>query len=501
MFHASRQEKGQGTPIPIPAPSGGMNTRANYLELPANKARWLKNFIPTTGRCVVRPGYSSYADIEDTTGGLSLMEYRGETGTTLLAAASDGDIYSVSSGSVSSKGSGYSQHPWSWENLNGYLIAVNGADTGWSYNGSTLAALTFTGVTLSTLRTVKECGNRLWFTVNNSASPWYGPVAGVSGALTKFDLKQIAKGGKCLGVYPWQSSTVFIMSTGEVLVYSGDPSTDFTRQGAYWMPPPVGYDPAVKVGNELIIMTSAGPIPMQYIVSGLAFDADSLQSWSEIQPSWTADFADYGANVGWSATYHGGMVYFNIPTSSTTAKQWVNNLNIPGGAWTFYGEMNAGEFARTSEGLFFIDKSAGRVCKHTGATDISDPVIAEARPGYILPSQGRSAFEYTLARVNYDADGIAYSQIVVDVDFRETDFPLNYTQLSVEGGGGAWDDPWDSAWGEEARAQLRWQKIHGVGRAVAPCIRIKNYADSFQWFATDVLGAQAGVRSPAGRQR
>ena len=482
-----------GEPIPIPAPSRGMNTLANYLSLPPDQARYLENLIPTSGRCSIRPGFSAESAITGTTAAYSLMEYKGASGTTLLASASDGKIYSSGTNPATELASGYSTAFWSYTNLNGYLIAVNGADTPWRYNGATVSATGFTGVTLTTLRTVKKVHNRLWFTANASGDVWYGAPNAVAGPLTAFQLSQEASGGKCMGVYEWKSYTVFVMSTGEVVMYAGDPATDFSFYGSYKAPLPVAYDAALEIGGDVILMTVSGPVTLELVAAGLAFDVDSLQGWGWIWPSWAADAISYGVNNGWNAIYHKGMAYFNVPTSATESKQYVNNLSVPGGAWTIYTGFDAGQFAQTADGLFFSDKGNGRTCEHTGTQDDGSDITAYARQGFTYPSNGQTNLQYTLMRINYVTNGIATSSVHIDTDFQSKEFSVNAVTISSEAGSGAWDAAWDTAWGVDAVTQLRWQKVNGFGRAVAPAIKLTCNASTFDWFSTDVMSAPAGV--------
>lgn len=473
--------------MPIPAPSRGMNTLSDHLSLPADQARYLENFLPVSGYCAFRPGYSEYSTISGASSTQSLMEHLGASGTTLVAAASDGGIYNASAVPATSLATGYGTDPWSFENANGYLIAVNGEDTPWRYDGSSVTATGLSGVTLTTLRTVKRVRERLWFTVVGSADVWYTEPGAIAGALTQFQLSQIASGGHCMGVYPWRDNTVFVMSTGEILVYAGDPGTDFAKYGSYRAPRPIAYDAAVKIGGDLVIMTVSAPITMELVAAGLAFDMDSLQGWGKIAPSWASDCATYESNPGWNAVYHDGIAYFNVPTASDDAKQYVCNLNVPGGAWTVYTNLKAAQFARTESGLFYGDKSDGRICQHTGAQDDGEMIVAIGRQGMTYPTQGRSAMQYTMARLNYSATGHSYATMHVDTDFLDDDFSAAEVALSLISGSGAWGEPWGSPWGTEAKAQLRWQSVSGYGTAVAPAVRIRTNSTSFKWYATDVL--------------
>lgn len=494
MKHLPLQPAQAGAPFPIPAPSKGLNTLDSYQALPPDQARELENWLPTTGRCTVRPGYLLSSTLAGAASASSLLAYHGATGDILIAAASDGKLWNATATTGVELGTGYSHaHPWSGDQMSGYLIAVNGDDTPWRFDGTTISATGFSGVTLTTLRTAKIVRNRFWFSVNSSADVWYGDVMAVSGTLTKFQLSQIAHGGYCMGVFPWKDYTIFYMSTGEVIIYAGDPGVDFTRYGSYMAPAPVGYDAGVLIGGDLVLLTQTGPITLELIAAGLAFDVDSLQGWGKINPSWTADFNAYGSNEGWNAIYYKGIAYFNIPTGSNTAKQYVNNLNVPGGAWTTYSGIPAGQFVFSQDGLFFTDKGNGRTCKHSGSLDDNaNRVVALARQGFSYPSQGAANVQFSLAKLNFSADGEASAQLQIDIDFRPSDLTAPEITLSQEGGGGDWGSDWGSDWGYPSVSQLRWQKVKGYGRAVAPLVRVRSGADTFDWFATDLMAAPGG---------
>lgn len=483
-----------GEPMTIPAPSRGMNTLVNYASLPADQARELINWFPSEGKCSARDGYIESCVVEAATGMKSLMEYKGIAGTQLIGAGDDGSIYECTGATGVELDDGYTNDYWSYENSNLYLIAVNGEDTPFIYNGTVISATSIAGISdITTLRTVKLVGGRLWFTVVNSATVYYLDPDAIAGALTGFDLSTIANGGYCMGVYPWRDSTVFVMSTGEVLIYAGDPATTFAKQGSYMAPRPVAYDAALKIGGDLVLMTVAGPITLELVAAGLAFDVDSLQGWGWISPSWAADCKLYEGNDGWNAIYYNGVAIFNIPTDTGTAKQYVNNLNVPGGAWTVYDGINAGQFAQTASGIFFSDKASGRTCQHSGDDDDGEYITMTSRQGFTYPTGGKTSLQYTLARLNYDTNSIAYATLAIDVDHRSTDFQALETELSLEAGSGDWGEDWGGSWGTDPVPQLRWYKVNGFGRAVAPAVRVRTNAVKFDWFATDVIAIPGGM--------
>jgi hypothetical protein len=135
--------------------------------------------------------------------------------------------------------------------------------------------------------------------------------------------------------------------------------------------------------------------------------------------------------------------------------------------------------------------SSGRLCQHTGTSDNEDQITAIARQGFTHLAEGKFNLQFTLSRLNYNATGVLTCAMQIDVDFQEYEITAQDVTLSSEGGGGAWDNAWDTEWGFEAKVQLRWQKIKGFGKAVAPVVKLKSTTGG-DWFATDLMYALGG---------
>lgn len=491
--------KGSGTSFAIPAPFLGYNSREAYTALQPTEARILENWLPDEGAVKVRPGYLTSQTIVGATTVPSLMKWKGPTGEKLLAGA-NGNIYDVS-GAPSSLGAGYTVNRWSTTNFNGYIFGVNGADTPWRYDGTTFGATGFTGPTLTTLQTISQVRNRLWVTINNSADVRYGPIGGVTGALTTFQISQVAAGGKCVGIAGWSRDagdgpddfTVFIMNTGQVIVYQGDPATSFALVGKYDAPSPVGVGTHVKIGGELVILTTSGPIPVTAIVAGDAFSFDALQTWGKVAPAWRTDYARYGANAGWNAHFFDGIAYFNIQTGLTATKQYVLNTRV--NAWSTYSNMPVAQFADYLGSLYFGSASSNIVYRHAGGTDKGSQIITLAAQGASYPGGSGISKAFGMFMPFMDADGPAQIQFSLDIDFRDSALGASVFDLTTAGTGASWGDPWGSMWGAPGTARRRWYSVpsNGYGRAVAPRVRTLSTADSVSWFASQLQAVPGGM--------
>src|SRR4051794_16757493 len=128
------------SPVPLPSPWGGMNTREGLAALQPNEARYLENWQPTGNALTPRAGFGTASS-----GGLSaavetLAAYDGLSSRALIGVKG-GSVYDFSGASASLlSASGYSSSRFQTECYNGYLIAVNGIDAPWAFNGASVGA-------------------------------------------------------------------------------------------------------------------------------------------------------------------------------------------------------------------------------------------------------------------------------------------------------------------------------------------------------------------------
>lgn len=501
----------QGKSKTLPAPFGGLNLRDDIAALEENEARVLENWLPTTGQLSIRPGFDDHGTGIGTGEVKTLAAFMGYTASHLIAAGG-GKVYNTTSaGAATELATGFTQDRWQTALYGNRLFLVNGADAPQVYNGTTCSAIVWTGsgLTNTNLVNVALVRNRLWFCENSSADVWYGDVGQIAAAsaLTKFQLSQIASGGICMAVGSWSrvdsgdgadDLTVFMMSTGEAIVYQGDPSTSFSLVGKYQTAPPIGRQCLFKVGGELVAVTRLGFMPMSAAVQqqvGKSLDFSSVDPWGKIAPGVVTDAASYASNGGWHGCLHNGIVYVNVPkTPGVVSLQRV--LVTRNGAWTDYTKLNASSLCSFGGDLYFGAQTGGKVFKQTGVSDNGESIIASASGAFIYPTSAKNTNIYTAARPKLQADGTVSGLIGVDTDFVVRSLSGTSVNLIDTGSSeSAWGNPWNTTpWGIRSAADNKWFTVTGEGKAVSVRLRVLSSSSQLDWFNTDLLYKPGGIR-------
>jgi hypothetical protein len=523
MFIPPEAATGKAVAVPVPAPTLGLNTREHFTDLQANEARELVNWLPGAGSCKLRAGYEPWCNIAPVDGlmvdergyywadelGALMGVTAGGSGTGLggspiltlarylsgatrkMIAASGGSLYEVLGGTAISLATGYSRNLWSCHYFNQYLFGVNGVDTPWRYDGSVISATGWTGPSsLSQLRSVRVIGDRLWLTKLNSGDVYYGGSMLITGALTLFAASQIADGGHCLGVFPWRGNVAMAFSTGQVLLYQGDPATTFSLVASYYAPPLVDYDAAVEMGGELVLMTIGGPISMDVVAAGLAFNLEALGNWGKIAPSWKDDVINYHSNEGWFGKFINGVVYFNIPNGTNPPKQYV--FNTRNQAWCTYEGLPIASMENIDELIYLGSNNSAVVYLHTGGLDNGAEITARGRPGFSYFSNPGNNKMISRVKPSIVANGSVLGQFAIDADFETQQFSGPIYDIGARTTGTNWGAPWGSPWATKSTNDIKWIGVAAKGRALSPICQIFSRAQSVEWFATDVLGRMMG---------
>lgn len=497
------RQQGVGQPFTFPAPTGGLNLRDDITALPPDKARELKNWLPDIGVLKPRAGYASQSADAGTTAVPTVAVFEGAATRKPIAVAG-GELWDISGTTASSLHNGsYANNSFVTANFNGFIFGVNGVDTPLRYNGSAYSATGFTGPTIANLASVAVVGSRLWFALTDSAVAYYGSLGGVTGALTSFDVGQIASGGRLQTVCSWSRDsgagaadvTVFIMNTGEILVYTGDPASTFTLVGRYKAPPPIGRRCWVRVGGDLIIITRMGFLPISAIVSGAVGEqggsvASSIPVWGEIAPGVASDAVSYGALDGWMGIFWNGLVIFNVPILSSNSKQYV--LNTRNNAWTLWDYPSLC-FADNDGTLIFGGLDLGDVWKSSGTSDNGSEIELISRSGYIR-SPNNSNWRATMIRPYLAGDGDVSAIIDVDMNYEGRPFSGNYETLLQAPVGGDWGDDWGVDWSGGSTVYNRWQSVKGIGTSMAVISKMTTQALNVTWNQTQVSVKPAGHR-------
>lgn len=493
----------QGQSVTIPAPYGGLNLRSDITALQPNEARALENFFPSSGTVELRPGFASYATGMGSGEVKTLAGFVGLTTSKLIAGA-NGKIWDATSeGAATELATGFTEDRWQTELYNNKLLMVNGVDLPQHFTGSAIAATSWsgTGLTITNLVNVGLSRNRLWFCENNSADVWYGGIGAIQGTLTKFQLSQIATGGICMAIGSWSRDsgigaddvTVFVMSTGEILIYEGDVATTFNLIGKYAGAPPVGRQCLRKIGGELMVITKLGLLPTSAAIGGVALDFARIDPWGKIAPGVVKDAALYSGNIGWHAVLHLGVFYVSVPlVDGALAKQWV--INTRNGGCTTYTGWNASAFASFNDNLYFGGQTGGIVYKAGGSSDAGEDITAYSNGAFITPSGPDKTNLFTSIRPKIKASGAVSGVLGVDVDYVIRSLSTESVNIVQDNSTTPWGSPWGSPWGQESTSAPLWYGIQGNGRAVSVKMRATGQTADMQWFATDLLWKPGGIK-------
>lgn len=500
----------QAVVAPLPPPIGGWDTRSSLANMPIESAIQLKNWWPETDKVTVRNGSSEHSigmsgNIE------SLIQYNPLTGTGELFAANGGALYDVSSaGSVGpSVSSGHTNNRWQYAQLANtsgtYLKAVNGTDTPLEYDGTTWGTgSAITGPTAANLIWINVHQRRLWFGEEDSLSAWYLPVNTIGGAATEFTLGGVAtRGGYIMAMGTWSRDAgsgmddfaVFVTSEGQMIIYQGtDPSAAATWAlvGVFDVGRPIGRRCFVKSGAELIVVTQQGFLPVSGVLQAGIAETKLIAISDKIAQAVNNSYRNYGTLFGWQPILFPTqqMLVFNIPTSTTTAEQYVFNT-LTGAAARFTG-MNALCFGMREDSMYF-GTSDGRVMKFWDGTDDD---------GNLIVVDGVQAFTYLdspLKKALKKAEVICQSNadpkggVDINTDFEVINPDAAITAEEVTGT--QWDvAEWDvDNWAQSVNIYSGWRGVRGNGRSVSVRFRVRTTTSTPSWIATNLTFIPGGL--------
>lgn len=481
--------------IEIPAPTGGWNTRDHPTVMPANDAVSLINLIPRHGFVEMRGGYESYSTGVGS-GDVDLCVEYFDGSTRALITASSSNIYdSTAAGAASSLASGFTSGRWDTAMMNGIMGFVNGADAPQKYDGATVSAMTVSGsgLTATNLVGIHVHKQRSYFWETDGPSFWYSDTNALGGTLTEFPLGEVAKeGGRLLRMTTWtvdggsgpDDYAVFIMSSGEVIVYQGyNPGSALAwgLVGIYKIGEPVSdraitrYGPEIMVcvENDVIAIPSAfqQPTPPTTKLSGAISDA----------------VYNFGGNPGWELFWFANeaLMMLNVPVSLSpdTFEQYVLNtqtlaatrfIGLPARTWVAYnGDAYFGSTDGTVYRFNTVESDGGEDIDCTGHT---------AWASYGIPTNKMvTALIPTFSAV----DSLAYD-IRAGYSFVE---PSTSSPSSTVSSGTPWGSPWGSSWGAVTGETIlnKWRMSTGRGTPVSVKLQFSRQGDRPKWYKTDAL--------------
>ena len=483
-----RYRKRLSKEYPMEPPTGGLNTRESLDNIPERDAVVLENWTPDLGSLRVRGGRREHTDSDDIDGHTpshveSLMVYESGSAKELLAgeygATNTCVIYNATSigapGDPVLKDS-LATARFDSTNFEGNLIVVGNGITPQTYNGTVMTNLVIDFDGGGARTDVIGClshKNRMYYWVNNAPDVWYTELFTPGATATKFPLSFVSrKGGRLVKMATWTQDggagpddlAVFIMSSGEVLIYRGSSPAayaDWALVGIYDIGVPISDRSVVKFGTDLIVSTELDYVYFSDVIQG----KEARQKKTKITGAVKDAVRDYGTNFGWcTAIFNAGKLgIFNVPvTTNSVAKQHVVNLIT--GAWTVWTGHNANCWTEFNGKLYFGGADGKIYQAEYQYDDEGSPIQSIVQISWNklkYPSNKRFIGLHEHYRVG--------SRINVSNEFA-TDygvFPSQGYPSETETVGTDWGSDWGSVWTSGGETMNDWNLIYGHGRTVS----------------------------------
>lgn len=185
-------------------------------------------------------------------------------------------------------------------NFNSKLFFFMGGEKSTVYNGTTFALTGIIGAATTAPVFGFSFRGRMYIVEPLDDSVWYGDTIGqVTGSFTEFPLNNITKGGGIImcgfdftlsSGLDSQSLWAVIMSTGEVILYSGSKpgAADWILAARSRISPPVGYQSIVEVNGDVVVITKAGIVSMRELFTNAQGNVDAATISAPIADYWAA---------------------------------------------------------------------------------------------------------------------------------------------------------------------------------------------------------------------
>jgi hypothetical protein len=489
--YAGLQNQRSGTALRqnVPAPTGGLNTRDSESAMEVTDAVIMENWFPGQGSVSTRKGFTEYAT--GLTGEVeTLIEYNAGATRKFICANSDELNDVTNPAAISNLGSGFANARWQSASFNAFVLMVNGTDTPQTFDGTTLAASTISGsgLTPANLDGINVHKNRVYAWSTNAQDVWYGATNAIGGSFTKFQLSRVApSGGNLTSMMTWNLDggdgvddyAVFLMSSGDVLLYQGSDPASWALVGTYKIGAPVAIRGAAKVAGDIVLITD-----QDFVFFSQVFQNDgAVTQRGKLSGAALEAVNKYSSNYGWEVTLYpkGGWLLFNVPvaTNSTYVQYVINTIT---GAATKFTGMNARTWGLFNEKLYFGGSGVIYLADN-GFNDNDNYIQCDVQAAY---SNLGSPADKTVNsyRNTVQADGTVVLNSIVNFDYGKA-FTSQTASSSVTGS--FWDvSYWDVAlWSPEGLT--RRELVYASGQGVDLGMRIKTSLNGQQvnWYRTD----------------
>lgn len=481
---------------PIIAPIGGLNTRDSLSAMDPTDAVELTNILPQQKGVLSRRG-----SVNVTTGYSQSVEtslpYIQNTTKLLITASADKVFTDNGGGTKTQIGNGFLNARWQGAKSGANMIIVNAQDLPQLFDGATLEPASITGDAatygLAKLGVIHKHNNRIYLADPKNGDFFYGGVNAIAGDFTKFQLSLVSRtGGNITEIKTMSQATsngiqsylVFILNTGEVIIYQGsDPgdATDFGIQGSYNMPPIIGQRCAVEFGGDVFILTNQDIIKLSDVLKYTGEEGGFDLNPSKLSGGIQSDYQTYGGNWGFSVTSYpkGGWLIINIPeVTNQIAHQYV--INLVTGAACKFTNWNANVFSILNNNLYFGGSTALLIAD-SGYDDngVAIPIV-----GFQAYNNMGMANKKTVSgvRLYIGSDGDLSIDLAIAYDFSSPS-PQG-TQVSTSGGVQWGSGVWNVSMWSGPLARFISFVVGGLGVYIAPRISMQIKGQQINWYAT-----------------
>jgi hypothetical protein len=525
--------------ISLDSPIGGWNTFDSLDNMPANCAVILDNLIPKAGTVDTREGQILYADLEtgmpvETVASLNADNF------SVLVAASAGGMWALTDSPIMTRAlvttqlaapGTYANNKWQNTNFRkadeeGILILSNGADEVQIYEEP------YTGLIdadfdylLETPPVTPFIGSllfkgRVYYWADNTDEFWYSQAGSYQGELQPFNLGVIAKnGGKIKFITSWTQQDsgdgkddflVFVMSTGEVIIYQGDNPEDigfFEMVGKYMTAEPLSIRGSDQYGSDTIIMTKDGYIALSTIVQrGRVSD---VPAFSRLISSAITDKTKYNYDFyGWDCKLFSNqsLFVFNVPISGDGTYYQQHVLNTVTMKWCRFTDMNVNCLEVHQDRLFGGTADGLVVAMLEGTSDLGESIEYMALPAFnYFEMQGYHKFVSACQIISTHSNPeLIELTAFTDFNFRVPP-PLTTPPsrdsciwsidpaLPPQTIGSFWDEDY---WALELSPYTTkgWQNVSGFGYAVSVMVRFRKVNEGVIWRSTGIRFNLAGAQ-------
>ncbi len=360
-----------------------------------------------------------------------------------------------------------------------------------------------TGVDPASLIQVTAFKSRLWAIEKNSCKAWYLPVISIGGAAASVDLSSLfSRGGFLSSMSNWSLDAgqgmddyiAFISSRGQVAVYKGtDPASaaTFSLVGIFDIGAPIGRRCFTKFAGDVLVITQDGLVPLSAALMSTRVNT-KIALTDKVQNLIGNYITNYGSLYGWETILFPkeNMLLLNIPTSSTTAIQFV--MNTISMQWSTFSGWNAVCWVLHDDRIYFGGNTVIGKAWDTYA-DIGTGINFDGQQSFNYFGGSGQLKQVKMARPVIATDGSPAILFGINVDF-DTTAPTGIPSFTASTSA-VWDTAvWDSdTWGGEPVVKKDWQSVSGIGYCISAHMVGQVLGSRVRWSSTDFMLQGGGM--------